>query len=172
VQLFRVCICSLRYPTCNTIAPYCHMCSAKLYSIFPHYLINGTFFEKKKVIEHEMCFDFLYKFVRNIFHSKKNWARYDQKVCWSACKVHVILVIFLKTWIFWTDVLKIIKFHENPFIGSRVVRCGQTDGQTWQSLIVAFRNFASSSQIDWIHNASSCMKQAHLWEANTHLVGL
>jgi hypothetical protein len=29
----------------------------------PNYLINGTIFEKKKVIEHKMCFDFLYKSV-------------------------------------------------------------------------------------------------------------
>jgi len=26
-----------------------------------------------------------------------------------------------------------IKFHENPFIGSRVFPCGRTDGQTWRS---------------------------------------
>jgi len=26
-----------------------------------------------------MCFDFLYNFSWNIFHSKKNWARYDHR---------------------------------------------------------------------------------------------
>ena len=26
-----------------------------------------------------MCFDIIYIFVRNIFHFKKNWARYDKK---------------------------------------------------------------------------------------------
>jgi hypothetical protein len=31
-----------------------------LYNIFPYYLINGTFFEKKKVVEYKMCSDFLY----------------------------------------------------------------------------------------------------------------
>jgi len=31
---------------------------------------------RKKVSEHKMCFDFLYKFVWNISHSKKKWARY------------------------------------------------------------------------------------------------
>ena len=41
-----VCICSLRHPACNAHAPYCHMWPASLYSIFPHYLINGTIFEK------------------------------------------------------------------------------------------------------------------------------
>jgi len=29
------------------------------YIIFPHYLINGTIFERT-VIEYKMCFDFLY----------------------------------------------------------------------------------------------------------------
>ena len=33
-----------------------------------------------------------------------------------------------------------IKFHENPSIGSRVVPCGQTDGQA--KLTVGFRNSA------------------------------
>jgi len=34
-----------------------------------------------------------------------------------------------------------IKFHENPYIGSRVVACGRTD---MTKLIVAFRNFANA----------------------------
>ena len=39
-----------------------------------------------------------------------------------------------------------IKFNENPSIGSRVVPCGRMEGQTdMTSLIVAFRNFANSS---------------------------
>jgi len=43
----RVCFCSLSYPACNAHAPYCHLGPAPLYSIFPHYLINSTIFEKK-----------------------------------------------------------------------------------------------------------------------------
>jgi hypothetical protein len=43
-------------------APCCHLWPARLYNLFTHYLINGTIFEKKKVIEHEMCFDFLYNY--------------------------------------------------------------------------------------------------------------
>jgi hypothetical protein len=52
--------------------------SARLYDIFPHYLIKGMIFEKG-ITEHKICFYFLYKFVWNISHSKKNLARYDQK---------------------------------------------------------------------------------------------
>jgi hypothetical protein len=39
------------------------------------------------------------------------------------------------------------EFHENPFSGSRVVPCGQTDGRTHMTkLIVAFRNFANATK--------------------------
>jgi len=76
-----------------------------LYTIFPVYLINGTIFENT-LLDQIMCFDFLsYKpqvfrkevtdtkcvfrfsvqiFFWNISHSKKNWAKYDQK-CISVC---------------------------------------------------------------------------------------
>jgi hypothetical protein len=37
-----------------------------------------------------------------------------------------------------------IKFHQNPYSGSRVVPCRRTDGQTDMELIVAFRNFANA----------------------------
>ena len=72
-----MCICIPRYPAWNEHAPCCQTWRARLYNIFPHYLINGTIFEKK-IIKHKICFDFFYKFVRNISHYKKNWARHDQ----------------------------------------------------------------------------------------------
>jgi len=39
----------LKYPACNAHAPYCHLWPVRLYSIFPHYLLKGTIFEKKKL---------------------------------------------------------------------------------------------------------------------------
>jgi len=45
--IFWVSVCSLRHPACNAHAPNCHLWSVRLYSIFPHYLINGTIFGKK-----------------------------------------------------------------------------------------------------------------------------
>ena len=53
--MFWVCVCSLRYPACNAHAPFYHPWPVWLYNIFPHYLINGTIFEKKNVIEHKKC---------------------------------------------------------------------------------------------------------------------
>jgi len=41
------CVYSFSYTACNAHAPYCHLFLVSLYSIFPHYLINGTIFEKK-----------------------------------------------------------------------------------------------------------------------------
>jgi hypothetical protein len=54
--IFLVYVCSLRYPAYNAGAPCCHMWPARLYNIFPYYLVKGTILEReKKVIEHKMC---------------------------------------------------------------------------------------------------------------------
>jgi hypothetical protein len=47
LRILRVCVCSLRYTTCNAHAPYCHLWRALLYNIFPLYLINGTILGEK-----------------------------------------------------------------------------------------------------------------------------
>jgi len=53
---------------------------APLYNIFPHYVINGKIFEKKKVTENIKCVLISsITFVWNTSHYKKNWARYNQK---------------------------------------------------------------------------------------------
>jgi len=89
------------------------------YSIFPHYLINSTIFEKmllitkcvfwfslqllsetflilrriqRDIIEHKMCvLIFSTTFVWNISHSEKNWARYDKKCILSSCGLLFII---------------------------------------------------------------------------------
>ena len=53
--IFWVSACSLRYPACNARAPYCHLWPVWLYNICPHYLINGTIFEKKKKLLNTKC---------------------------------------------------------------------------------------------------------------------
>jgi len=59
--IFWVCVCSLKHLACNAHASYFQLLFAKLYNVFPHYLINSTIFEKK-ITDHKMvCFDFLYK---------------------------------------------------------------------------------------------------------------
>jgi len=46
--IFSVYVCSLGYPSCSAHVPYYHLWPARLYNISPHFLINGTEFEKKK----------------------------------------------------------------------------------------------------------------------------
>jgi hypothetical protein len=132
-NIFWVCVCSLRYSACNAHAPYCHLWPARLYKIFPHYLINGTIFAKKRksYLTQNVCFDFLH---RNISHAKKKWARYDHKISGG---LHVKYLLFLsdcnETWIFskfcFFEKYSNFKCYETPSNGSRVVPCGQTDGR-------------------------------------------
>jgi len=77
----RLCVCSLSCPACTPHVPYCHPWPVLLYSIFLHYLINATIFEKK-VIEFKICIlIFSAIFVGNISHSK-NPARYYGRRTW------------------------------------------------------------------------------------------
>jgi len=85
--------------------------------------------------------------VRNMFHSKKQRARYDNKClvvfmqstghsCQIAMKLESPRRVFQK--------YINIKFHENPSTGSRVVPCEQTD---MTKLTVAFCSFANAPKI-------------------------
>jgi hypothetical protein len=97
---------------------------SSFYNIFQHYPINGAILGKKN-IERKICVSILHKTsVWNIFHPKKNWARY----C-SSCKIHVIFVTFECNLNFLHRISKKsdIKLHENPSSGSGIVPCGQTD---------------------------------------------
>ena len=147
--IFWVCVFRLTYPSRNALVPCCHLRPVWLYFNFPHFLITGTIFEKKN--EHSICvLIFSTTFVWNISHSKKKWARYDQKYVYIGLHVKCPLFLsdFNETWTFWTDFRKTlnIKFHENPFSGSRVVAYGQTDGRRdrIRNLIVAFLNFTNA----------------------------
>jgi hypothetical protein len=71
----RVRACNLTYTACKTHAPYYIVW---LNQIFPHYLRNGTIIGVK-LRNIRMCFNFLYNFISNISHSKKNSERYCLK---------------------------------------------------------------------------------------------
>jgi len=47
LYILSVCEGLFRYPACNAHAPYYNLWPASLYKVYPHYLINGTVFEKK-----------------------------------------------------------------------------------------------------------------------------
>ena len=94
-HIFWVCVCSLRHPSRNAHAPYCHLWPVWLYQISPRYLIKDTIFEKK-LLNIKCVSIFPTTYVWNIYHSRKKWARYDQNyiLCWSSRKVSFILVRF------------------------------------------------------------------------------
>ena len=75
--IFRVCVCSLSYSACKAHAPY-YIVTYGLYGcpicLPPHYLINGTIFEReKKLLNHWMCIWFSVQLVWNMCHFKKKW---------------------------------------------------------------------------------------------------
>jgi hypothetical protein len=94
VNTFWVCVCSLSYPACNAHAPCCLLWTVRLYSILPHYLINGIIFgEKKHYWTRNVCFDFLY--IVCLKHIQRRNERYVIiSVHMSSCNVPVILLRF------------------------------------------------------------------------------
>ena len=79
----------------------------------------------------------------NIFHSKKNWLRYNQNnklvsMNCACCYFDIVMEIEF-TWQFFLKNPLII-FHVTPSSGSRIVPCGWTD---MMNVIVAFQYFAN-----------------------------
>jgi hypothetical protein len=83
------------YPACNAHEPCCHLWPVQLYKIFPHYLINGTIFEKQKDIEHKKGVLIFSTQLRNISYARRNEQDMIKNVYWSGRKVLVTLVRFL-----------------------------------------------------------------------------
>jgi hypothetical protein len=88
----------------------------------------------RKVAEHEMCFLILSTtFIRKIFHSENNLARYYHKCEDAAMSSTRYLCMILIKFVFSRQIVEEYssnKFRENPSSGSRVVSCGRTSGQT------------------------------------------
>ena len=85
-------VCSLSYSACYAQAPYCYLWPFWLYSVFPHYLINGKILEKV-LLKKCVCFDFLCV-LSETFLILRRTERDIIHVHRSSYKVPVILVRF------------------------------------------------------------------------------
>jgi hypothetical protein len=80
-----VCVWNLSYQACNAHAPSV-VCPALQYSSTVS--DKRHHFREKKLTESKMCVVISYTtLVRNIFHSKEKWVRYDKNVYRSSCNV-------------------------------------------------------------------------------------
>jgi len=112
----------------------------------------------------------LYKFVRNIFHSKNNSAIYYHKPTHIGLHLRYLLFFsdFNVTGIFPTDFQQLFK-HETPYnpVHSRVFPYRHTDGQTdTTKLIVPFHDFDKASR----SNKFPCLMQANNVTIYQHLL--
>ena len=80
-----------------------------LYNIFPHYLIKGKIFEKKRSlnIKCEIWFS-LQILSETFFILRRNERDMIKNVYWYSCKVQVFLSDFNESWIFSTDFQKML----------------------------------------------------------------
>ena len=148
-------VCNLRYSAHNAHAPYCHLWPVRLYNIFPCYLINGTIFEKKKVIGHKLCF-FSTTFVWNISHFNKNWPRSDKKYVFVfmystrySCKILIKPKLYRQAFEKYqiSNFTKLLPVGAKLFHADRWTDGGMAGHTDMTRLIVAFRNFANASKM-------------------------
>jgi hypothetical protein len=89
-------------------------------------------------------------FVRNISHSKKNWAMYDHKCTnvfmqSSRYSCHVLIKFGISGQIFETS--SYIRFHANLSNGSRVVPCGLADRKTDMTKLTVAQSIYNRSSV-------------------------
>jgi len=139
-----VCLCRLSYPERNAHAPYFDISPLRLYNILsplrlynisPHCLVNERFFEKETPLIGKCVLILSIIFVWNIYCTKKNWARCDQKrvlvFMWSS-RYSCQLVMKLK---FYPQILeKILKYQIswNP-VQWEPSSLRTADGEKWRS---------------------------------------
>jgi hypothetical protein len=144
--IFSVYICSLRYPTFNARAPYCYLWPARLYNIFPHYLINGVFFLRgKKLFNIKCVFWFSVQLLSETFISLWIIQR-DSDMCIDLRVDYPLLVYdFNETWIFSADFRKILRCRiSRKFVQWEPSCSMRKDRRTdMTKLIVTFHNFVT-----------------------------
>jgi hypothetical protein len=137
------------HPFCAIL--YFHLLFVWLYHNFSHYLIHGTIFGEKNIIEYKMnVFWFSLQLLSETVHILR-------KTEWDMIKTYISLQVkyplflsdFNEIWIFSTDILKIlrcqiswksvVKFHEHPFSNSMKTR----RQISWKSVVKFHENPSS-----------------------------
>ena len=101
---------------------------------------------RNKVTEHKMyVLIFSATFVWNTYHSKKNWAKCNKKMCIFHVKYPLLLSHFNGTCIFSTVFRKTLEYQLPRSVQWKTTCSMRTDGRTnMMKLIVAIRNFANA----------------------------
>ena len=127
------------YAARNAHAPYCHLWSARLYRVFPHYLINGNIFGEKKLMDTKCVFWFSLQLLCETFPPLRIQRHIIIYVYYCSCVVAVILVGFQWNFNF------LHRFSRNTQI-SNFGKCVQreptysmrADGRTGMTKLIAF----------------------------------
>jgi hypothetical protein len=147
--------------------PYFHLWTDPLYEVFPHFLINGTIFEKP-LPKTKCVFWFSLQLLSETFLILRRNKR-DKKKCilvfmWStlySCLIVMKLEFFQQIF----EKSSNIKFHKNPSSG--LSSCSmRTDRRTdMTKLIVAFRNFAKAPKKCCYEKKNLCIETRtfHRW---------
>jgi hypothetical protein len=109
--MFGVGVCSLRYPACNVHVPYCHPWLVRIYLISRINLINGKIFVKTLLYMKRLLWSYpqtLSETVHILRITKRDMIKHLRRY---SCKYSLFLSGVNKTWIFWTDLRKTLKYQ-------------------------------------------------------------
>ena len=139
------CICSLRCPACTAHAPYCHLWPVPLYSIFPHYLTNGTIFDKKKFLNIKCVFWVSLQLLSETFLMPR--INMIKKYIYRSSLKAVYFFLFQWNLNFidgFVNNTQISNFMKSRPVGAELFHADRRTDMT--QLIVAFRNFANAPE--------------------------
>jgi len=150
---------------CACALLHSHLWPVWMFCIFPHCLINGTIFERKKiVIEHKICvFECIYNFFfSETFPILRRIIEISEMYVGLRLKYRLVLSEFNETWIFSID------FSENThtwnFMKIRPVGAELLHAE-WRkdvTKLIAFRNFATApNKTEETHSCVSYVQ--YLW---------
>ena len=157
-----MCLCScLSYPACKSYllcaVLYFHLWPICLHRIFPHYVINGKLFGRKKLLNIKRVFWFSLQLLSETFLIQRRFQRDAINVHKSSCKVPVIVVRFQLSLNFLHGFWTILKYQISwksaqwePSCSMRTDRHDEANRRFWQCCESAWKK-------DWTHLAQDML---------------